>query len=227
MNATDGSGPRAVSSFARRAAVVLLIVGATAGGFVVGGGADAAHDPSSATSTAPSRAGATPSVSTSPAEASSVSVPSTCAAAYTTELVEREGSGYLVADSTSTLVEEMADADMAAAFAELVGLRCAWSYVQGGDIDMASGIVEVPAARMTDVAAQLRASDAACVIVRGGLMCRTGGPDGPDDSTFVGEVHMLRDGIWAVHVGHWGVSEFAASMNEALFGAVEVNVPSS
>ncbi|PSL36785.1 hypothetical protein CLV49_0383 [Labedella gwakjiensis] len=225
MSAAARSGRRIMPALAWVLVALLLIVGSTAVGFLVGSGAEAVSEASPTTSAVPTGAPSTPTGSTPSPVPTTVRAPSSCTAAYTVELVEREGSGYLFADPAGTVVDEMADPAIAAAFESFGGLRCAWSYEQGSEIDMVSGVAEVPVAEMADLGAQLRASGAECVFVRAGLVCRTGGPDDPDDSTFVGEVHMLRDGLWTVHVGHWGVSEYASSMNDALFGGLEVDVP--
>lgn len=225
MSAAGPERKRRGPTTARVAAAAVLIVASTTVGFVVGGGTGAVPAASPTGSPRPSVGASAAPTGTPEPVAPSVPVPTSCTAAYPEELVERQGSGYLFADSTSRVAEEMVDADVAGVFEAHGGIRCAWSDVQAGPISVASGIAEVPSEELAVIGAQLRASGAECVFLRGGLLCRTGEPDGPDDTTFVGEVHMLRDGLWTVHVGHWGVSEFAAAMNDALFGPVEVDVP--
>lgn len=227
----DGTGRGTLTTALLVIAAAVVIVASGVGGYLLGGGTMNAGS-------APSDAAGSPSTSPTPEPASTptstpqavvVPIPASCTASYPSDLVERQGSGRLRADAGRGIDDLILDDATRTEFAARDGLRCAWgpSDVEtDGDI-VTSGAVAVDPADTTRIAALLRESGAVCSTVRSGTLCVL--PPVDVDSSPVeptAEIHMLRDGIWTVHVGGADrVSEYATAMSDALFGELEVLVP--
>lgn len=227
MSAAEGRRGRGVAAVAVVAAV-LLVLGSGAAGFALAGGltAGGVPGPSSASSAAPVASETPPTVPTSeptPA-AETVSVPASCDEAYPTSLLDRSVPGFVEADEVNDVDSRVGDADVRARFGELDGIRCRWDDGYGR-AEILSAAVAVPSGETPELIELLRATGS-CATVRSGVMCvmpRVVREDGSEQL----ETHMVRDGVWAVHIGEEDTPEYAAAMSDVLYGEVDVRVPST
>jgi hypothetical protein len=179
-----------------------------------------------APSPSPSSAAENPTPSAAPTPAAVVvPLPASCTESYPASLVERTGSGFLSADAGREVNDLVENADVAARLSSPDGLRCRWRLDAESTSSMiASAVVPIAPEETSEIAALLRTVGASCVTVRSGVLCI--GPVVEGDSLVI-ETHMLRDGLWAVHVGGEDTAEYAAAMSDVLYGEVEALVPST
>jgi hypothetical protein len=211
------------------AASVAVVLASGVGGFAIATGLSSADEGRTPLVTSSDAAPATTPTPTPTPEAEVVPLPASCGASYPVSLIERDGSGFLTDDPARLVDERVASDEVSALLATLDGVRCSWLEMSDGSggSKVDSAAVSVSSGQTMDIAALLRASGARCATVRSGIVCVVPTTEVTDGSVPQWESHMIRDGIWSVHVGGEDTPEYAAAMGDALYGEITVESPAT